>query len=124
MLNKFNKPGTAEVGVISKAQKYSRNNYCEIFQLSHSAEKYPKGFSSPKLENSFFSELETSEKNNLPLEFFFKKVFDKKVTYCRKTQREKTLQAHKTFFFHKTKISKIFKGYPLIEFKKFPKKIA
>ena len=57
-----NTPETAQVGVISKAQKYSRNNYCEIFQLSHSAEKYPKGFSSPKLENSF-SELETSEKN-------------------------------------------------------------
>ena len=57
-----NKPGTAQVGVISKAQKNSRNNYCETFQLSHSAEKYPKGFS-VKLENSFFSELETSEKN-------------------------------------------------------------
>ena len=31
---KKNEPRTAEVGVISKAQKYSRNNYCEIFQLS------------------------------------------------------------------------------------------
>ena len=74
---KLNKPGTAQVGVISKAQKYSRNNYCKIFQLSHSAEKYPKGFSL-KLENSFFSELQTSEKTNLHFEKKLKKVFGKK----------------------------------------------
>ena len=91
-----NLPGTDQVGVISKAQKYSRNNDCEIFQLSHSAEKYPKGFS-PKLENSFFSELETSEKTILPFQKNSEKYLVKKVAYCRKTQRE-TLLAHKTFF--------------------------
>ena len=84
---KNNKSGTAQVGVISKAQKYSRNNYCEIFQLSRSAEKYPKNF--PKLENSFLSELETSEKNELAFEKIFqKKYLVRKVAYCRKTQRE------------------------------------
>ena len=40
----MNKPGTVQVGVISKAQKYSKNNYCKIFQVSHSVEEYPKGF--------------------------------------------------------------------------------
>ena len=39
-----NMPGTAQVGAISKAQKFSRNNYCERFQLSHSAEHTRKGF--------------------------------------------------------------------------------
>ena len=42
--SEMNKPRTAQVGVISKAQKYSWNNYCEVFQLSHSAEKRPKVF--------------------------------------------------------------------------------
>ena len=74
---------------ISKAQKCSRNNYCEVFQLSHSAKKYPKGFS-PKLEISFFSELETSEKTNLPLEIsFLKKVFVKKVVYYQKANERR-----------------------------------
>ena len=53
----------------------------------HSAEKYPKGFSC-KLENSFFYELGTSEKTNLPLEKNPKKYLVKKVAYCRKIQRD------------------------------------
>ena len=42
----LNKPGTVQVGVLSKAQKDSRKKsaYCEIFHLSHSAEKSRKGF--------------------------------------------------------------------------------
>ena len=36
------------------------------FFINHTVPKNPKGFS-PKLENSFFSAPETSEKTNLPL---------------------------------------------------------
>ena len=39
----------AQVGVKSKAQKYSRNNYCEIFQLSHSAKNTRKGLPQKQL---------------------------------------------------------------------------
>ena len=118
-------PGTPQIGAISKAQKYSRNNYCEIFQLSHSAEKYPTKFS-PRFENSFFSGLETSEKTNLPLEktnFFFKKKYLIKKSHNAEKPKKRQFRLIKRFFY-KPKTSKSSRGYPLIEFKNFQKNIA
>ena len=63
--------------------------------LSHSTKKYPKWFS-PNLENSFFSELETSEKTCLWEKIFSKKVFGKKSRILPKNMKE-TLKAHKMF---------------------------
>ena len=66
-----NKPGTAQVGVISKAQCYLRKNsaYCDFFFIVTQCRKIPKGFSP-----------ETSAKTNLPLKKNknFQKVFGKK----------------------------------------------
>ena len=83
----LNNPGMAQVGVIYKAQKYSRNNYCEIFQLSHSAEKYPKKFS-PKLKKSFFLNWKHQKKSTcLWKKKFWKNVFDKKSRILPKSQK-------------------------------------
>ena len=50
-----NKPGTAQGGVISKAQYLSRKNsaFCEIFHLSHSAEKCRKSF--PEIQKKYLA---------------------------------------------------------------------
>ena len=81
-----NNLGTAQVGVISKARKYSRNTYYEIFQLSQCREIPERVFAQTRKQ--LFSELGTSEKTNLPLEKNPKKYLVKKVAYCRKIQRE------------------------------------
>ena len=60
----MNKTGTSQVGAISKAQKYSTNNYCK-----HLKKIFEKVF----LKR-------------------FKKIFSK-VAQCRKTQKE-AIQAH------------------------------
>ena len=60
-----NKTGSSQVGAISKAQKYSKNNYWKHLQ-------------------KFLKKI---------LNFFSKKYFFKKVAQCRKTQKE-AIQAH------------------------------
>ena len=76
---------------------FNRNNYCEIFQLSHSAEKYPKGFS-PKLENSFFQNWKHQKKLSCLSKKNSKKVFSKKVAYCAEIPKEKPFRLMKRFF--------------------------
>ena len=108
---KSNKPGTAKVGVISKAQYYSRKNSGK------------KGFS-PKLENSFFSALETSEKTNLPLRKLkiFQNVFCKKSHIMPKNPKRDPLSSLNVFY--KPTTSKKIKGVPFDRFQIFRKEVA
>ena len=91
----------------------------------HSAEKYSKMFSSPKHGKCFFSEMETSEKKLICLWQVFQKIMDKKITYCRKAQRE-TLFGSKRFLqsenFKKIQGGKIQVKTPFDRIQKFSEK--
>ena len=81
-----------------QAQKDSRNNYCDIFQLSHSAEKYPKGFFPETRKQLFFLKWKHQKKVNLPLEIFFSnKVFDKKKSHIAEEPKERPFRLMKRF---------------------------
>ena len=103
----------------SKARKYSRNNYYDVFQISPSAEKYKKRFP-PKPENSFFSELETSEQTNLSLEKFLKQVFGGKKSHIATKLKERPFRL-KTHFL-RTEIFNKIRWVPFERIQTFSKK--
>ena len=96
---KENKTGTSQVGAISKAKKYSRNNYWRHLEKSIFLKKY--------FWKKFF--------------FFKKKVFSKK----SRTMKKNSKRGHSGSLnvFTNRKLQKNARGYPLIEFENFSKKI-
>ena len=90
----YNKTGSSQVGAISKAQKYSKNNYWK------------------HLEKLFFS------KKNLKF-FFSKKVFFRKSHNAEKLKK-RPFRLIKRFY--KPKTSKKCKGLPFDRIRKFSKK--
>ena len=113
-----NRPGTAQVGAISKAQKFSRNNYWETFQLSHSAEHTRKGFPRDSKAAPFLNC--KHQKKLICLRNFFRKVFGKKSRIMPKKPKKRRFRPLKHFLY-KLKTSKNSRWNPLIKFKSFRK---
>ena len=91
----LNKTGSSQVGAISKAQKYSKNNYWK------------------HLENLFFSKKK------------FENIFSKKKYFFRKSHNAKKLEKRPFRLikrFYKPKTSKKCKGLPFDRIRKFSKK--
>ena len=93
-MNEHNKTGMSQVSAISKAQKYSMNNYWKHLE--------------------FFFQKKVFWKKK------FKKYFLKKVGQCRKTQK-RAFRLIQRFYKPKTS-KKNARGYPLIDFENFRKK--
>ena len=90
----FNKTGSSQVGAISKAQKYSKNNYWK------------------HLEKLFFS-----KKN---FDFFFEKKYFLKKSHNAEKLKKRPFRLIKRFY--KPKTSKKCKGLPFDRIRKFSKK--
>ena len=96
-----NKPGTAQVGFISKAQKYSRNNnWKNLEKLFFLSKKYLVEKSRIFLKNP--------KRDPLGLLNVF---------FCKPKTSKNSIER----FFYKPKTSKNSRGYPLIEFTNFRK---
>ena len=93
---KENKTGSSQVGAISKAQKYSKNNYWK------------------HLEKLFFSKKK--------LKFFFRKKYFFRKSHNAEKLKKRPFRLIKRFYRPKT--SKNARGYPLIESENFRKKVA
>ena len=105
-----NKTGSSQVGAISKAQKYSRNNYWKhlqkiIFEIFFRNKYFSKWHNAEKLKKRPFRLIKrfykpkTSEKcKGAPFDIFRK--FSKKVAWCRKKPKRGTLWSHLYFWKH------------------------
>ena len=92
-----NKTGSSQVGAISKAQKYSKNNYWKLLEKLC--------FSKKNFENFFFEK-----------KYFFRK------SHNAEKLKKRPFRLIKRFY--KPKTSKNARGYPLIESENFRKKVA